>query len=356
MIPISKPVIGKEEIAAVNKVLESGNLVQGKVVKEFEKQFAKYIGVKESVAVSSGTAALQVGLEALNISGEVITTPFTFIASSNSILYVGCKPVFADINPNTFNIDPESIRKKITRKTKAILIVHLYGQPCEMDEIADICRKNDLLLIEDCAQACGAEYNGEGVGSFGDLATFSFYPTKNMTTGEGGAILAKDEGVLENARMIRHQGQRETYEHEIIGYNYRMTEMQAAIGLVQLKKLDRMNEIRIKIAEAFSKGVINDKIELPVTIPKAKHVWHQYTIKTENRDYLMKYLEKNEIQSKVFYPKPIYLQPPYKKMGYPLGCSPTSEKLSKYVLSIPVHPSLIESDVGKIIKTLNNYE
>jgi len=356
MIPISKPFIGEEEIQAVKEVLESGMLVQGEKVEKFENEFAKYIGCKYGIAISSGTTALQVGLKALGISkgDEVITTPFSFIATANSILYVGGKPVFADINPETFNIDPEKIEEKITNKTKAVLIVHLFGNPCEMDEIMKICKEHDLFLIEDACQAHGAEYKGKKVGSFGDLSCFSFYATKNMTTGEGGTILTNNEEIAEKAKLLRNHGQEKTYEHKILGFNYRMSDIQAAIGLVQLKKLEEMNKKRMENAKIFNENLSKISwLKIPFIEKNKKHVFHQYTIKVLNgkRDYVLNKLNERGVGAKVYYPKPIHLQLVYKKLGYNENL-PVSEEIAKQVLSLPVHPLLTKNDLNKIINEI----
>lgn len=364
-VPIARPVMGKEEIKAVREVLESGMLTQGERVKDFESRFSKYIGTKHGVATSSGTTALMAGLESLGIKkgDEVITTPFTFIATSNSILFQGARPVFADIDPKTFNIDPLLIEERITQRTKALLIVHLYGNPCDMDSILIICREHNLLLIEDCAQAAGAEYRGKRVGSFGDLSIFSFYPTKNMTTAEGGMILTNKEDVARKARMIINHGQSDEviagqYEHKIIGYNYRMNEMQAALGLIQLKKLDVMNQKRIENALSLTRGLSGlDWIETPVPTHRSRHVFHQYTIKVagNKRDELSAYLSENGIGTRIYYPRPVYLQPAYQKIDLGRGACPVSDNLCRHVLSIPVHPSLKKHELELIVKKVRDF-
>jgi perosamine synthetase len=353
MIPISKPVIEKEEIEAVIKVLKSGDLVQGSNVKEFEYRFSNYIGMDYGIATSSGTTALQIGLEALGIKkwDEVITTPFSFIASSTAIIYNQAKPVFVDIDPETFNIDPEKIQEKITNKTRALLIVHLYGNPCNMDKIMSICKDYDLKLIEDCAQAVGATYKNRMVGSFGDISCFSFYATKNLITGEGGMILTNNKDVKKKAEILRNHGQIRVYEHEIIGYNYRMTNFAAAMGLAQLKKLDRLNKKRIKHAKILTSGLSHiNSIKLPRVDKNTKHVFHQYTIKCKKRDRVLNYLNKHGIEARIYYPKPIYMQSPFQRMGFKKGLCPVSEDVCKQVLSLPVHPLLTQKNLETIIK------
>jgi dTDP-4-amino-4,6-dideoxygalactose transaminase len=360
MIPIAKPLISEEEIEEVKNVLTSGRLIQGEKVEEFEKEFSKYIGVEHAVATSNGTTALHTALLACGITegDEVITTPFSFIASSNSILFCRAKPVFVDIDTETFNINPDLIEAKITKKTKAILVVHLYGMPVEMDKIMKIAEEYDLLVIEDACQAHGAEYKGKKVGSIGHIACFSFYPTKNMTTGEGGMITTNDDELCKKARMIRNHGQAHIgeYLHRILGYNYRMTDMQAAIGLVQLKKLESFIEKRIEYARYLNNSLMNvSEIVTPKIKENIRHVFHQYTVRVLDgkRDYVAKQMEKNGIQTRIYYPLPIYKQPLYRNLGYREEF-PEAEQASKEVLSLPVHPSLSKEDLDKIIYSLKS--
>ena len=359
MIPVAKPLIGEEEKRAVLEVLGSGMLAQGTRVKAFEEAFASYVGTRHAVATSSGTAALHVALLACGIrpGDEVITTPFTFIASANAILYCNARPVFADIDERTFNIDPEDINEKVTRKTRALLIVHLYGQACDMRAITEICEDYNLKLIEDACQAHGAEYRGRRVGSFGDAACFSFYPTKNMTTGEGGMVTTSSDEVAERARLIREHGSRVRYEHIALGYNYRMTDIAAAIGLVQLAKLEQMNARRIENAAMLSrelKGV--EGIETPYVMPEVKHVFHQYTVRAERREELIKKLEKAKIGYGIHYPKPVHRQRLYLELGYGDVSLPRAEKASREVLSLPVHPALKEEEVKLIAEVVGDVQ
>ncbi len=356
MIPISKPQIGEEEVQAAVAVLKSGNLTQGKNVEFFEKEFSSYIGTKYSVATSSGTSALQVGIESLEIpqGSEIITTPFTFVATANSIIYNRCSPVFVDINPDTFNINPELIEKSITEKTKAVLIVHLFGQPCEMDKITKICKERGLLLIEDCAQSLGTKYKGQKTGNFGDLSTFSFYATKNITTGEGGMVSTNSQQADKLSRIIRSQGQDGQYNHVRLGFNERMTEVEAAIGRVQLKKLERLNKKRTESAKLLEEGLSKvEWLQTPQLTKGAKHSWHQYTIKMKSgRDRLLEHLAKNGVGAKVYYPVPVDMQPVYNSKS---PCK-ISEETSKQVLSLPVHPGLSNEDIEKIIKTVKEFK
>jgi len=358
MIPISAPMIGKDEISAVRKVLESGNLSMGKVTQDFEEAFSHYIGPEHAVATGSGTSALQVGIEALDISkgSEVVTTPLSFIASSNALLFNYLKPVFADIDPDSFNIDPEEMEESITRRTRAVLVVHLYGNPCRMKEIMELCEDHNLLLIEDCAQAAGAELGGRKIGSFGDVSCFSFYATKNMTSGEGGMVLTNDEEIAERARLLRNHGQNGQYNHVMLGYNYRMNDIQAAIAMAQLRRLDRMNQKRIDNAQFLSERLSGTEgIELPNVLNDAKHVFHQYTIKVFNkkRDALLQYLNRNGIGARVYYTRPIYHQPLYQRIGLDSGC-PVAEEAANHVLSLPVHPGLGKAELKLIAKEVEN--
>ena len=360
MIPIAKPSLGKEEISAVAKVLRSGSLVQGEKAQEFEKRFASFIGTKHAIACSNGTAALQVGLEALGIreGDEVVTTPFTFIASSNCILYNRAKPVFADIDARTFNIDPAGIEALLTPQTRAVLVVHLYGQPCDLRPVMDLCRDRGLLLIEDCAQAHGAEYRGRKAGSFGDLSAFSFYATKNMTTGEGGMMMTGDDAVAEKARMIINQGQEGRYEHVVLGYNYRLTEMQAAIGSVQLRKLAAMNSKRERNAGFLTRKLSGlGWLETPYAPKGVKPVWHQYTIKVDAtiRDRLFEHLNSKGVGARIYYPKPVHLQPLYRSLGYEEGICPVAEFVSRQVISLPVHPALGNGDLRRIVAAVESF-
>ena len=351
MIPIAKPFISEEEISAVTGVMRSGNIAEGQKVKDFEAAFAGYAGTSHAVAVNSGTAALHVALLAHNIGSgdEVITTPFTFIASANSVLFAGARPVFADIEEDTFNIDPQSIVEKITPRTKAIIPVHLYGQTADMESIMEIARDHDLVVIEDACQAHGATYEGKMAGSFG-TGTFSFYPTKNMTTGEGGMITTDDKNVAERARMIRSHGSKQRYFHEMLGYNLRMTDMAAALGLIQLRRLEGFNETRINNAKYLSNrlGKIRG-IKVPYVDKRCRHVFHQYTVRISGgyRDEAVSLLTQKGVGTGIYYPLPVHKQPFYKEMGYS-DSLPVSERASAEVISLPVHPAVSKSDLDTI--------
>ena len=360
MIPIAKPIIHEDEISAVTAVLRSGIIAQGSKVEEFEKEFAGFVSTKYAVAVNSGTAALHIALLAHGIGkgDEVITSPFTFIATANSILFTGARPVFADIEEETFNVAPDRITEKITPRTKAIMPVHLYGQPCDMKRIMKTAQEHNLIVIEDACQAHGAEYEGKKAGSFG-TGCFSFYPTKNMTTGEGGMITTNDKHIVQKARMIRSHGQRERYFHEILGYNYRMTDIAAAIGLCQLEKLEDFNNKRIANAEFLTRRLSGVKGLVPPQVrPDVKHVFHQYTVKITqdfgiSRDELRQKLLDKGVAAEIYYPLPIHKQHLYQSLGYNDHLL-NSEKAAREVLSLPVHPSLTEEDLENVVRAIQD--
>ncbi len=355
-VPIAKPIIGDEEIENVVEVLKSGMIAQGPKVAEFEEQFAEWVGADYGIAVNSGTAALHVALLSCGIGegDEVITTPFTFIASGNSILYTGAKPVFADIDLKTYTIDPNSIENLISENTKAILPVQLYGQSANMDKINEIAEKYGLTVIEDAAQAHGATCNGEKVGSLGDMACFSFYPTKNMTTSEGGIITTNDEDLAENARVFRAHGASIRYHHDEIGYNFRMTDISAAIGLAQLDKIDEFNDKRIANAAYLNEGLKDvDGVITPYCAYGSKHVYHQYTIRVEkgDRDDWVDIINECGVGTGIHYPIPLYNQPVYKGLGISGNC-PNAELAANNVISLPVHPSLTKEDLDLVIEAV----
>ena len=358
-VSIASPVIEDEEINAVIEVIKSGMIAQGPKVIEFEEEFAKFVGAKYGIATNSGTSALHVALLAAGIGegDEVITTPFTFAATGNSILYTGARPVFVDIDPETFTIDPSKIEEAITDKTKAIMPVQLYGQSADMDAIMKIAKDNDLIVIEDAAQAHGAEYNGVKVGNLGDMACFSFYPTKNMTTSEGGMITTNNEEFAENAKVYRAHGSATKYHHDVLGYNFRMTDIGAAIGIEQLKKLNGFNDKRIENAKYLNEGLADcDLVETPVVKDGHKHVYHQYTIKVKDgkRDELSDYLIENGIGNGIYYPIPLYNQVLYTNMGYNQSL-PVTDEIVKNVLSLPIHAKLTKFDLDLIIKTIKDF-
>jgi len=360
MITISKPIIGPEELNAVTRILSSGALASGNEVSAFENAFASYLGVKEAVATTSGTTALEVALKACGIGpgDKVVTTPFSFIASTNAIIYAGALPVFADIDERSFNISPSSIEAILNneRAVKAVLVVHLFGQSCDMEAITDICQQHRLILIEDCAQAHGAKWGDRLAGSFGDAAAFSFYPTKNMTTGEGGMVVTGKQDVARNARLLINHGMRIRYHHDIIGHNYRMTNLAAAIGLEQLRKLDRFNQARNINAAFYNQYLNHPAITKPFVSPQAHHVFHQYTLRISGggRTGLINHLEKAGIGYGIYYPGLIPEQPCYKECNFPLDFK-YGNSVKEEVISIPVHPSLTMDELEQIVQTINSF-
>jgi len=356
MINMAKPQIGDEEKKAVLEVLDSGILAQGPRVKAFEEAFAKMCGVGYAVATTSGTTALHITLLAHGIGpdDEVTTSPFTFIASANSILYTSARPVFVDIDPVTFNIDPSKIEAAITSKTKAIMPVHLFGLCCDMDAILAIAKKHNLIVIEDACQSHGATYQGGKAGSFGTGA-FSLYPTKNMTSGEGGMITTNDAAYAEKCKVIRQHGMRVRYYHDELGYNFRMTDLQAAIGNEQLKKLDGFNRKRQENAR-FLTGCLKG-VKTPFVPEGCEHVFHQYTVRVEasKRDALRKHLQERGVGSEIYYPVPVHKQNYYvKDLGYDVTF-PEAEKASLEVLSLPIHPALSQTDLETIGAAVNEF-
>ncbi|HET7738894.1 MAG TPA: DegT/DnrJ/EryC1/StrS family aminotransferase [Tepidiformaceae bacterium] len=356
---IAKPLVAEEEKQAVMEVLGSGQLAQGSRVAAFEEAFAAYIGTKHAVAVNSGTAALIVALQAHGVGAgdEVITTPFSFIATATSIVACGAVPVFVDIDPSDYNLDVRKVEAAITPKTKAVMPVHLYGNPARIVDLQELCARRGLALVEDAAQAHGAEYQGKRVGSFGS-GCFSFYPTKNMTTGEGGIITTDDDAVANQCRIIRNHGQERRYYHEHFGLNWRMTDIHAAIGLVQLGRLEEWNEARIANAAKLTARIRAlelpaDAIVLPGPKPGNRHVFHQFTIRLkEDRDGVSARLTEQGIGNAIHYPIPINKQPIMVQMGFGGAETPESEAAAASVLSLPIHPSLTDDDIERIAVAL----
>lgn len=355
MIPIAKPLLGDEELEAIRAVMQSGQVAQGPVVAEFESVFAQMCGVRYAIATSSGTTALHLALLAHGIGpgDEVITSPFTFIASANSILYTGARPVFVDVEEDTFNMDAAQIEAAITPRTKAIMPVHLFGLPCDMGAIMDIAARHGLAVIEDACQAHGATYAGQAAGSFGS-GCFSFYATKNMTTAEGGMVTTNDEAIAERVRLLRNHGMRQRYYHEELGYNFRMTDLQAAIGLVQLRKLPEFNAARIRHAALLSERLA-DVVTVPTLPPGRQHVFHQYTVRiAQDRDSVAAKLNAAGVGIGIFYPVPVHQQAPYRALGYGNQRFPVAERLSREVLSLPVHPALTPADLETIVREVRH--
>jgi len=369
MIGIARPLLGVEEEAAVLRVLASGRLAQGEQIAIFERRFAELSHVQDAVAVSSGTAALHLALLAHNIGrgDEVITTAFSFVAAANAILLVGATPVFVDIDPETYTLDPVQTETALTRRTKAILPVHLYGHPCDMNRLQQIAEAYSLALIEDASQAHAATIDGRPVGSFG-TGCFSFYATKNMTTGEGGMVTTSEPAIAERIRLLRNHGQEARYYQIALGFNMRMTEMQAVLGIAQLEKLEYFTQRRIANATYLTEQ-LKGTVQTPVVRPGYRHVYHQYTIRiaSNKRNECMTELREEGIDTTVHYPLPIHQQPFYRrksslfrvlspgkrsavKGGNPLAQLPATESAAQQVLSLPVHPALSQEDLSTIAR------
>ncbi|MDI6899573.1 MAG: DegT/DnrJ/EryC1/StrS family aminotransferase [Methanolinea sp.] len=358
MIPVGKPSVAKEEENAVLRVLRSGMLAQGPETSAFEQEFARYCGTVHAVAVSSGTAALHATLHALGIGKghEVIVPSFTFFATASAVCMCGARPRFGDIDPDTFNLSIGSVQDLLSSRTRAVIGVHLFGQPCDARPLREICDDEGIVFIEDAAQAHGAEYHGKRVGGLGIAGCFSFYPTKNMTTGEGGIVTTDDAGLARKVRVFINHGQEEKYVHTSIGYNYRMTDIAAAIGREQLKKLDAFNRRRQETAAYYDAHLPRDGIVCPFTAPGVTHVYHQYVIRVTGgfrltRDELAGYLRDRGIGTAVHYPVPLHRQPAFAAQARDARC-PVAEECAATVLSLPVHPGVTGADRDRVCRTI----
>ncbi|MFC7071757.1 DegT/DnrJ/EryC1/StrS family aminotransferase [Halovenus rubra] len=357
MIPIANPDISDAEREQVLEVLDSGMLADGPVVREFEEEFATYCGIDHAVATSNGTTALHAAFEALGLGegDRVITTPFSFIASANAIRLAGAEPIFADIDPETYNLDPDSVKEviqKLDGDIDAILAVHLYGLPADVTRLQEIAGEYDAYLIEDAAQAHGATVDGDRVGSLGDVACFSFYPTKNMTTGEGGMIATDDEAVADRAARFVNHGRNEKYRHSEVGHNFRMTSIAGSLGLAQIEKLSEYIDARRENAARLTDGLADSPVTTPVEPEDRSHVYHQYTIRYEEREELQAHLDDHDVGYGVYYPTCIHEQPAYKDIS---TTAPVAERAADEVLSLPVHPKVADSDIERIIEVITNY-
>ena len=374
-IPYGRQCIDEDDINEVIKVLKSDYLTTGPKIEEFEADFANYVGAKYAVAISNGTAALHAACFAAGIESgdEVITTPITFAASANAVLYCGGTPVFADIDSSTYNIDPKDIRKKITKKTKAIIPVHFTGQPCDMDEIRKIAEEYNLIVIEDAAHALGASYKNQKIGSISDMTTFSFHPVKHITTGEGGMIttnnkelyekllLFRSHGITRNAELLENKNEGSWYyeQHEL-GYNYRITDIQCALGISQLKKIDIFIERRIEIATLYNDAFKDiNEITIPYQAEDGISSWHIYVLKFDlnklnlKRNDIFDSLRAKGIGVNLHY-IPVYLHPYYKKLGYKKGICSKSEALYEEIITIPLFPDMTDEDVNYVINAIKS--
>jgi len=337
----------------VLQVLRSGSLTRGPILEEFEREFAKYVGVKHAIAVSSGTSALHLALllHKIGEGDKVITSPFTFIASANPILYVGATPAFADIDPLTYNIDPEKLNEAIDEKTKAVIVVHVFGVPCDMKAVMEICQDEKLVLIEDACEALGTTYDGKKVGSF-STSCFSFYPNKPITTCEGGMLCINDNQKALYALSLRNQGRstEKWLEHQCIGYNYRMSDVHAAIGLAQLRKIDSILSMRKENAEFYTMLLKNlPNVKTPPLVDG--RTWFVYVAEFEDRDKVAKELNSKGIESKPYFP-PVHLQPPYKRLGFKEGDFPICEEVSRRVLALPFYTNMQKRDIQYVVDNI----
>jgi len=352
-VPLSKPFIGNEEERLVLEVLRSRFLTRGPILEQFEKEFAAYIGVKHAVAVSSGTSALHLALllHGIGQGDKVITSPFTFIASVNPILYVGAKPIFADIDPITYNIDSEKLNEVIDEKTKAVIVVHVFGVSCDMKPIMDICNDKKLILIEDACEALGATYHGRKVGTF-STSCFSFYPNKPITTCEGGMLCTDDYQKMLYAKALRNQGRsgEEWLEHRWIGYNYRMSDVHAAIGLGQLRKIDTIQRMRKHNAEIYTKFLTRiSGVRTPPHIDG--RTWFVYVTQFEERDEMARKLQVKGIECKTYFP-PVHLQAPYTKSGFKEGDYPVCEAVGRRVLALPFFTNMTIKEIKYVVDNI----
>ena len=368
MIPYGRQTIEEDDIQAVVDVLRSDYLTTGPKIAEFEKMVADYVGAKYAVAISNGTSALHAACFAAGIQpgDEVITTPLTFAASSNCVLYCGGTPVFADVDPKTYNIDPEDIRRKITDKTKAIIAVHLAGQPCDMDEIHKIAKEHDLIVIEDGAHALGSVYKGKKVGTLSDMTTFSFHPVKPITTGEGGMIVTDNEefyqkmmlfrshGITRDENLMTRNDEPWFYQQLDLGYNYRITDIQCALGCSQMKKLDRFLALRKEIVARYNEAFADcENIVTPYQLPETESGWHLYIVQVKNCDRrkVFEALREHGIAVNVHY-IPVYLHPYYQEHGYKDVHCRNAEEVYSHIISLPLYPTLTEEQQQYVIETL----
>lgn len=341
---------------AIRYAVDHNEFVQSPVIGRFEQAFSKWVGRKEVIGVNSGTAALFIALKAMGIGkgDEVITTPFTFIATVEAIVYVGAKPVLVDIEPDSFCISPAAVERVITSRTKAILPVHLYGHPADMDRFMEISRKTGAKILEDAAQAHGAMWDGKKVGTFGHAAAFSFYPGKNLGAyGDAGAVVTDDPDIAHKVRLLRNHGRLAKYVHDMEGYNERLDGIQASILLAKLDFLDRWVKERQKLAARYDKFLSKARIAVPPVKPKAKHAYHLYVIRVKEREKVQAQLKEAGIGTAVHYPVPLHLQPCYSYLGYKQGDFPEAERAAKEVLSLPLYPGLTKPEQDKVIKEVS---
>ncbi len=342
----------REEIdRAVLDVLRSSAFILGPQGKALEQGIAAYHGVRHAAGVASGTDALHLALKAAGVGpgDEVITSPFTFIATAEAISYVGAVPVFADIRPDTFNIDPEQAARRITKRTKALLPVHLYGHPADMDPLMDLARRHGLVVIEDCAQSFGAEYQGTRTGGIGHLGCFSFFPSKNLGAyGDGGMVVTDDQALADRIMSLRNHGSKVRYYHDEVGFNSRLDEVQAAVLNVKFRHIEAYNEGRRRSGELYTRELAAAGVRTPVELPGCRHVFHQYTIRVKDRDRVKEKLDAAKVANMIYYPVPCHLQAAYRELGMKPGSLPVAEQAAGDVLSLPMYPELTEEQVRSV--------
>jgi len=356
-LKIQNSKIRKEIDAAISAVVDSAHFILGPNVAELEKETAAYHGAKYAVGVASGTDALHLALKSAGVKegDEVITTPFTFVATAEAISYIGAKPVFVDIDPGTFNINPEAFKKAINKRTKAVIPVHLYGQPSDMDKIMAIAKEHELKVIEDSCQAIGAKYGGKHVSTIGDAGCLSFFPTKNLGGfGDGGMVITNDEGICNTVKVLRGHGSRVTYHYDMVGFNSRLDEVQAAVLRIKLKHLEAWMEARRKNASLYNK-LLSGIIETPKEYKNVRHVYNQYTIKTKDRSKLQEFLKQKGIGAMIYYPLALHLQKVYGHLGYKKGSMPYCEKVQDEVLSLPIFPELTEAQINEVASAIKEF-
>lgn len=357
-LPAQMRGLRKEIDAAIARTLDQCSFCLGPDVAQFEKEFARFCGVEHCIGFNSGTSALHIGLMLLGVGrgDEVITTPSTFVATSWAISYVGAKPVYVDIDDATFNLDPGLVERAITPRTKALMPVHLYGHPADLDPLLSICRKHNLPLVEDSAQAHGATYKGKMVGAFGAVSGFSFYPGKNLGAyGEGGALVTNNAAFAARARSLREHGSTQRYYHDEIGFNYRMEGIQGAVLGVKLKHLDSWTRERRRVAKRYQELLAATPLQLPREAPYAQSAWHLYVVRHPRRDELKKHLEANHIGCALHYPLPLHLQKAYAHLGYKPGDFPVAEKAARECLSLPIYPELPDAQIQRVAQVIKEF-
>jgi dTDP-4-amino-4,6-dideoxygalactose transaminase len=354
-LPATHQALEREILDAITPLIRNAEFIMGKAVGEFEQEFAKYVGVKHCISLNSGTAALHLALMALGVGpgDEVITAANSFIATAEAISFVGATPVFVDCDPATYNLDVTKLEKAITKKTKAIIPVHLYGCPADMEPLMAIAKKHNIKVVEDACQGHGARYNGKRVGTFGDIAAFSFYPGKNLgAAGDGGAVATNDDGLARHVRLLREHGSEKKYVHEIIGHNFRLDTLQAAVLKVKLPHLDKWNEQRRAAAAYYTKNLLELGLKVPIEPANTEHVYHLYVIQVRDREKVQAVLAEHGVQSGIHYPNPIHMQKAYSFLGIKEGAFPVSEQAAPHLLSLPMFPEITREQQDIVLAAL----